>query len=189
MQKWVLANTKVNDVFLSTNELNFALNGLTGRKEVNGRTSHNSMFLDIGKRYSVAALMLYGNDSEERKKLLREYSVDYLYWDYYWIQSEYVFDDTGKLTSWYDPLIVEDTPAYNELMKKYNVSFFKQHTWPDPAVKGEYIKQIDLLFIIPYQFNLGHPWHPDLDNYLQEVWNYTQSGTVVSRIYKIVNVD
>jgi len=189
MQKWVLVNTKVNDVFLSTNELNFALNGLTGRKEVNGRTSHNSMFLDVGKRYAVAAVMLYGNDSEERKKLLREYSVDYLYWDYYWIQSEYVFDDTGKLTSWYDPLIVEDTPVYNELMKKYNVSFFKQHTWPDPAVKGDYIKQLDLIFILPSQFNITHPWNPGLDKYLEEAWSYSQGGVLVSRIYKVVSVD
>jgi len=187
MQKWVLGNTDVNDVFLSTNELSFALNGLTGRKEVVGRKSHNSMFLDVDKRQAAAAVILYGNDTIERKRLLEEYSVDYFYWDYYWIQSEYYFDNSGKMTSWFDPLSLEDNTAYNDLVQRYNISFFKQHTWPDPAVKGEYIKQIDLIFILPTQFDLAHPWHPDLDNYLEEVWSYKQDNVVLSRIYKIVN--
>jgi len=188
MQKWVLANTRVNDVFLSTNELSFAMNSLTGRKELVGRKSHNSMFLDVDKRQAAAAVILYGNDDEERKRLLTEYSVDYLYWDYYWIQSDYTFDDTGRLSSWFDPLLLEDTPEYNGIIRKYNISFFKQHTWPDPAVKGDYIKQLDLIFILPSQFNITHPWNSGLDKYLEEAWSYSQGGVLVSRIYKIVNV-
>ncbi len=187
MRDWVLKNTAVNDVFLSTNELSFALNSLTGRKEVIGRRAHNSMFLDTNKKQVDAAIMLYSNDTEERKRLLKEYSVDYLYWDYYWIQSDYYFDDSGKLSSWFDPIILLDTPEYEALMTKHNISFFKQHTWVDPAVKGPDMAQFDLLFILPYQFNLTHPWHPDLDNYLEEVWTYAQGGVLVSRIYKIVN--
>ncbi len=189
MQKWVLKNTDVSEVFLSTNELSFALNGLTGRKEVIGRRAHNSMFLNMDERQADAAIVLYGNDSEERKKLLKEYSVDYLYWDYYWFQSEYHFDNTGEITSWFDPIAFLDTPEYEKLVKKYNLSFFKQHTWLDPTVKSPSMKQFDLIFILPYQFNLTHPWHPDLDNYLEEVWDYKQNNQVISRIYKIVNVD
>jgi len=187
MQAWVLKNTGVNDVFLSSNELNFALNGLTGRKQVNGRRVHNSIFLDTDQRQMAAAIMLYGNDTAERKKLLQDYKVKYLYWDYYWIQSEYTFDSTGKLTSWFDPLVVRDTPAYRDLIQKYNLSNFKYHTWLDPAVKGQLMKQDDLIFILPSQFNMTHMWSPDLDNYLQEVWSYSQNGVVISRIYKIVN--
>ena len=189
MQEWVLQNTDVNDVFLSTNELNFAINGLTGRKQVNGRRAHNSMFLDIDERQAAAAIMLYGNNDEERKKLLQEYSVDYLYWDSYWIQSEYYFDNQGKMTGWFDPLVIHDTQENQELLNKNNISFFKQHTWLDPATKGDYIKQFDLLFILPTNFNLTHPWHPELDTHLKEVWNYTQNGVVVSRIYRIINVE
>lgn len=189
MQEWTLKNTDVNDVFLSTNELSFALNALTGRKEVIGRRAHNSMFLNMDERQVDAAIMLYGNNIEERERLLREYSVDYLYWDYYWLQSDYHFDNTGKMTSWFDPILFPDTLKNNELVKKYNLSFFKQHTWIDPTIKDPTMKQFDLLFILPTQFNLSHPWHPDLDNYLEEIWNYTQNNQVISRIYKIVNVD
>jgi hypothetical protein len=189
MQKWVLSNTRVNDVFLSTNEVSFALNALTGRKEVNGRRAHNSMFLDSDKRYAVAAIMLYGNDSSERKKLLRDYSVTYLYWDYYWFQSEFVFDDSGKLVSWFDPLMFIETPEIDALMSQFNITTFKQHTWLDPTVRDEAMKQEDVLIVLPNQFNITHPWHPDLDNYLQEVWNYSQNNMVLSRIYKIINLD
>jgi hypothetical protein len=189
MQKWVLANTKVNDVFISTNELSFALNALTGRKEVSGRRAHNSMFLDSDKRYAAAAVMLYGNDTQKRKELLKEYSVKYLYWDYYWMQSDFVFDKDGKLTSWFDPLMFIETPEYDALLSAYNITAIKQHTWLDPTVREENMKKYDVLIITPNQFDMAHPWHPDLDNYLQEVWNYSQGNTVISRIYKIVNVD
>ncbi|MBN2052404.1 hypothetical protein JW756_02790 [Candidatus Woesearchaeota archaeon] len=189
MQKWVLQNTDVNDVFLSSNELSFALNGLTGRKEVTGRRAHNSLFLDTDKNQLAAAIMLYGNDSAERKKLLKDYNVKYLYWDYYWIQSEYNFDNNGKLTSWYDPLSVRDTQYYQEQIMKYNLTNFRYHTWLDPAVKGPLMKQEDIIFILPNQFVINHPWHPDLDNYLQEVWNFSQNNMAVSKIYRIVNVE
>lgn len=188
MQNWVLQNTDINDVFLSTNELNFALNGLTGRKQVNSRRAHNSMFLDVDKRQLAAAIMLYTNDSGERRRILKEYSVDYLYWDYYWFQSEYYFDDQGKMTGWFDPIIIHDTREHREVLNRNNISFFKQHTWLDPTTKHDRIKQFDLIFIIPTNFNLTHPWHPDLDNYLKEVWNYTMDRAVVSRIYRIINM-
>jgi hypothetical protein len=189
MQKWVLSNTQVNDVFLSTNELSFALNALTGRKEVNGRRAHNSMFLDSDKRYAIAVIMLYGNDSAERKKLLKEYSVKYLYWDNYWIQSDFMFDNDGKLVSWFDPLMFIETPETGNLVQQYNITAMKQHTWLDPTVRDEAMPQEDVLIVLPSQFNMTHPWHADLDNYLEEVWNYAQNNVVQSRIYKIVNLD
>jgi hypothetical protein len=188
MQSWILKNTDVNDVFLSTNELSFAINGLTGRKELIGRRAHNSLFLDNEPRQAAAAIILYGNDTEERKKLLKEYSVDYFYWDYYWIQSDYSFDDSGKLTSWFDPITMLDNPEYGEIVTKYNLSVFRQHTWPDPAVRYDMKAQLDLIFVLPYQFSMTHPWNPDLDQYLQEVWNYQQGDTDIAKLYKIVNI-
>jgi len=83
-----------------------------------------------------------------------------------------------------------DSPEKQETLKAYNVSFFTQNTWIDPAVKGEYVKKFNLLFISPQNYNsFAHPWNNGLDSYLQEVWNYSQSGAVVSRLYKIVNID
>ena len=189
MGDWVSENTDVNDVFLSTNELSFVVNAMSGRKAVTFRRGHVDLFTDMDKRMIDAAIMLYGNDSTKREELLKEYDAKYLYWDNYWIMSDYQFDNQGKLVNVFDPLLVFKTDERLSALSKYNISFYEQHTWLDPAVRGDWVKKADFLFILPNQFNLTHPWHPDLDNYLEEVWNYDQGGQVVSRIYKIVNVN
>ena len=189
MQKWVLANTDVNDVFISTNELSFALNALTGRKLVTLKRGHTDLFTNASKNMLDAAIILYTNDTRARREILKQRKVKYLYWDYYWIRSEYYFNKQGQITGTFDPLVLFDTNNTRALLRHYNISFYSQHTWLDPAIRQPDVKQFDLIFILPYQFNLTHPWHPDLDNYLEEVWDYSQNGVVISRIYKIVNVD
>lgn len=185
MQEWVVANTGVNDVFLSTNELDFVVNALTGRKVLNGRRSHNSAFIDMDGRYADAAVILYGNSTKLRVELLKKYRVKYLYWDYYWIQSEYYFDKDGRMAGTFDPLLVFDSQEYRDYFERNNVTYFKMNTWVDPAMKSEDIPKYDLLFIIPNQWNWEHPWSAGLDPYLKEVWKYEQGGQVMSRIYEV----
>ena len=187
-QKWILSNTDVNDVFLSTNELSFALNALTGRKVMITRRSQNSPFLDIDQREADAAIILYGNDSEKRKELLKKYNVKYLYWSNYWIQSEYYFDNQGKIVGWFDPIIVKDIKNYRGYFDKYNISYFSLNTWIDPAIKGEKIRKYDLLFVAPQNYrSFEKPWVEDLDNYLKEVWNYNYRNRTFIKIYRILN--
>ncbi|MBW2990853.1 glycosyltransferase family 39 protein [Candidatus Woesearchaeota archaeon] len=189
MQKWVLANTDVNDVFLSTNELSHALNGLTGRKLVTLKRGHTELFTNATKNMIDAAIILYSNNTAERERVIKERNAKYLYWDYYWIRSEYIFNEQGQLADTFDPLVIFDTPDSHALLKYHNISYYTRHTWLDPAIRDARVKQFDIIFILPYKFDFTHPWHPDLDNYLEEAWNFSQNGVVVSRIYKIVNVD
>jgi hypothetical protein len=186
MQKWILDNTNVNDVFLSTNELSFALNALTGRKVMITRRSQNSPFLDIDQREADAAIILYGNDSEKRKELLKKYDIKYLYWSSYWIQSEYYFDNQGKITGWFDPILAKDIKNYRHYFDNYNISYFILNTWIDPAIRGDKIRKYDLLFVSPQNYrSFEKPWARDLDNYLEEVWNYSYEGKIIAKIYKL----
>jgi hypothetical protein len=189
LSNYLVANTNVYDTILTSKELGFALNSLSGRKLVITRRAHTDPFIDLDSREIDAAIVLYGNSSAPRKELIQKYNIKYLYWDNYWIQSEFQINEQGQITGWFDPLVMFDSPEKQETLKAYNVSFFTQNTWIDPAVKGEHIKKFDLLFISPQNYNsFEHPWDNELDSYLQEVWNYTQSGVVVSRLYKIVNI-
>ena len=185
-KKWILSNTCINDIFLSTNELSFALNALTGRKVMITRRSQNSPFLDIDQREADAAIILYGNNSKKRKELLKKYNIKYLYWSNYWIQSEYYFDNQGKITGWFDPIIVKDIKNYKSYFDNYNISYFSLNTWIDPAVKGEKIRKYDLLFVSPQNYrSFEKPWVEDLDNYLKEVWNFKYENQTLARIYEI----
>ncbi|MEX0569551.1 MAG: hypothetical protein Q6363_010420 [Candidatus Njordarchaeota archaeon] len=186
MSKWVIENTDVNDVFLSTNELSFAFNALTGRKGVvTRRVSHHSPFLDIDQREADLAIILYGEDDSKRRELLKKYDVDYLYWNYYWIQSEYTIDQNGKIVSWYDPLVTRDTPYFREYLDRYNIRYYPLNTYPDPSKRGEEYTKSDLLFIVPQYRSFDRPWVEGLDKYMSLVWEHNEGGPTIARIYKV----
>lgn len=186
MQKWIMSNTDINDIFLSTNELSFALNALTGRKVMITRRSQNSPFIDIDQMEADAGVILYGNDSEKRKELLKEYNISYLYWSNYWIQSEYYFDEKGKIAGWFDPILVRDIKNYKEYFDTYNISYFSLNTWIDPAIKRDKIRKFDLLFVSPKNYrSFEKPWNEDLDNYLKEVWNYKYKSKKIGILFKV----
>ena len=186
MSKWVIENTDVNDVFLSTNELSFAFNALTGRKGVvTRRVSHHSPFLDIDQREADLAIILYGEDDSKRRELLKKYDVDYLYWNYYWIQSEYTIDQNGKIVSWYDPLVTRDTPYFREYLDRYNIRYYPLNTYPDPSKRGVEYAKSDLLFIVPQYRSLEQPWMEGLDKYMSLVWEYKEGDSTIARIYRV----
>jgi len=190
MQSWILSNTDVNDVFLSNNELSFALNALTGRKLVTIKRGHTEMFSDADKNMREATVMLFSNNTGNIRQLLKERDVKYLYWHINWINLEYQFDSSGKMTGMFDPFLLLDKPETRDLLLRNNISYSAQNTWIDPAIKNDNIKKFDALLITPQNYlNYTHPWNRNLDSYLQEVWSFSQGDTVVSRIYKIVNVE
>jgi len=185
MQKWVLDNTDVNDVFLSTNELSFVLNALTGRKVVITRRSQNSPFIDIEQREIDAAVMLYGNDTEKTRELLRKYNVKYLYWSYYWIQSEYTIEN-NKIMNYFDPILVKESHEFRDYFDKYGVRYIKMNTWIDPAMRGDEYRKYNLLFVLPKYRNYTRPWSESLDRYLNLVWEYKIENQTLVKIYKVV---
>lgn len=186
LQNFILQNTDVNDVFLSSNELGFSLNALTGRKLLITRRAQNSPFLSMDDRQMAAAIILYGNDDYKRVELLRQYNVKYLYWNYYWLQSDFTFDEQGQLIRWFDPIIVRDNPERTAELARYNITTMKQYTWIDPTVHEPLSKE-NLIIIGPYQWSFIQPWNPKLENHLNEVWTYNDANTgqVLSRIYEV----
>ena len=171
--------TDVNDVVLTTPELGFALNGLTGRKLVVTRRAQNDAFYDFDPNFRDASVILYGKPSKEttakKIELLKKYNIKYVYWDTYWIESEYRFDENFNIRDWFDPLIVFDTPSNRAYLGQYGVLFTPLFTWLDPTLKGPQFKQLNLLFIQPGYRSFDLPWKADLDPYLKEVWSHTST--------------
>ncbi len=179
LQKFVLENTDVNDVFISSNELSFALNSLTGRKLLNTRRAQNSPYLDMDERILASSAVLYGNDDELRKNFIEKYKIKYLFWDQDWIPTEYRIENGNVLP--FDPLNLFDTEEKRKFLANLNISYQAQHTWIDPALAGETYKKFDLLLIVPKYISIEQPWNGGLNDYLEEIFNFDNT----TKIYKI----
>jgi len=183
---YFIESGEVNDVVLTTKELGFSINALSGRKLISVRRAQNDPFIDMDPREIDHAIMLYGNDDVMIKSLLKKYGVDYLYWNQYWFQSEYSFDNSGKVVNNVDPLFVFDSEENRKVLDDNGVKYIVQNTWVDPALRGEDYQTFDLLLISPENYqSFGAPWNSGLDNYLTEVWRYEHEDQVLSKIYKV----
>jgi len=183
-REWVLANTKVNDVFLTDNEDGFALNAVTGRKMVTYRRTHASPYTDMNQRMLDAGLMLYGNNDTLREELIKKYNVKYLYWEPQWINMEFSFDDKGQIQSLFDPLSIEYTPEREQLLRDNNVSYFRTVWYLDPAWQENFPKR-DLLIITPSRYDYNNPWNEKLDKYLHVAKEIKYQNQVATRIYEM----
>jgi len=186
LKDYLSENSNVNSIILTTKEIGFAVNSISGRKLVITRRAQNDPFLEMDSRELDVAIILYGNNTEKKKELIKKYNLSYLYWDYYWIQTEYYFDEKGKLVGSFDPLILFDSKEKREELIKYNISFFIQNEWVDPSMKGPQYKKFDLIFVSPENYyNETNPWKPDINPYLKEVWSYEYSGQKIARLFEI----
>lgn len=179
--------TSVNDVFLSTKELGFMLNGLTGRKLVTNRWLHqNDPYLDLPARDLAAAVMLYGSDQSARLALLRQFGVKYLYWDFNWEATEYQADRSGQVVKM-NPLHPLDRPEARALLDRYGVKYVPSLTWPDPSVNQPvHYRQYRLLLVSRENYRKAdRPWEPGLDPYLEEVWAHQENGRKLAVLYKV----
>ncbi len=179
-------NSGVNDVVLTTKEVGFAINALTGRKLVVARRAQNDAFEDMDSRELDAAVMLYGNNASLISDLLKKYRVKYLYWDTFWVSSEYRFDSKGRLIGWFDPLMAFDAPQNRDYLERNNVSYLARNTYVDPSLRSKYHPRFDLLLVSPANYrSLEKPWRPALDNFLEEAWSKESGGRKVVVIYKV----
>ena len=153
IQNWVEENTDKNAVFLSHDELSFALNGLTGRKVVIERRTHFNPYVDFDQRNADAAVMLYGNDSGKTLELLKKYNVSYVYWDVSYIQF-----------SQREPMLVR--PSYEEYLGRYGVSYQPVEWYLDPAWDPLY-KKYPLLAVSPAKADWQQPWSDELQKHLK----------------------
>ena len=185
MSAWVMQNTGLNDVFLSTNENSFALNALTGRKILTNRITHSSSYVDMDQRMMDAAIILYGNNEDLRTQLIEKYHVKYLYWEYNWINMEFSFNQDGQFQGLFDPYMVLDTPEHRQYLSENGVNFTLVHTWRDPAYHNPLAPQYDVIVVLPSQFNPVQPWSDELQARLALVQEFNQSGQTAARIYAI----
>ena len=188
LEKYLINNTDLNDVILSTKELSFAVNSVSGRKVmVNKWAQTANPYENMPERDMDASIILYGNDTKEKLKLIKKYNVKYIYWNIYWTNSEYIYNkSTMDIISYRDFLLTLDTPENRKKLDKYNVSYYPEHTWMDPACAGEHIRKFDILIISPKNYyNNTNPWKPDLNQYLEEVWSYSENGQKIAVLYKV----
>ncbi len=183
-----------NTIILSTNELSNTLTGMVGPSIISGRYAHFYQFVDYQPYWFDAAVMLYSNNSENRLETLKKYSTKidgefYLYWDFYWYNSEYTFDKFGRMSYYYNPYKFYDR-KYDKLLSENGIEYFseKQSFEPNTYNRPQF-RKFDLSILSPSNYhNQSNPWNPDLNNYLEEVWSYDYNGQKIARLFKI-NLD
>ena len=191
--KFVNQNDLTNNIFLSTNELSFAIFGVSSVDIISGRASHFFNFGDFQEYWLDAAIILYSNDTNKRESLIEKY-IDlsrggelYLYWDYYWINSDWQFDNEGRANP-FDPLRFEDSEKLRKILDENQVKYFvKKNDIFEPSARHRNdIVKLDILYISPNNYNnYTNPWNNDLENYLEEVWRYEENGNLLGKLYKI----
>ena len=179
-------NTRISDTILTTKELGFAVNALSGRKLLATRRAHNDAFVDMDERELDEALILYGSDPKMRRALLRKHKIDYLYWSDYWIRSEYRFSAQGKLTGTFDPLIAFATEEHERLLRDNGVKFRVATTWVDPAFRGKKYPRFKMILVLPSNYRGARtPWRADLDPLLEKVWHFETRGREIACLYRV----
>lgn len=184
---WIRENSEPNDVFLSTNELSFKVAALTGRKVLVTRRAQNDAFVDMDVRNRDAAILLYGDDPEKTRELLLEHGVDYLYWDFYWVESEYELDRRGRIVGTFDPLLMFAELGYGEELARYGVRTRTLRSWVDPSIQGEDVPKFDLTLVTPDNYRSSRrPWSATLDRFLEPVFRVdSRGGEPVARIFAV----
>ncbi len=187
LQSYILANTSINDVFISTNELSFMINALTGRKLVVSRRAQNDAFMqDFDDRELDAMIFFYGNDLSRKIDIIKKYNISYVYVDTEWPHTSFLFNDKG-LSSYVDPFLVFWSPQRESLLRQYGVKYVVAMWFVDPDVRGDNVRKYKLIIESPDNLDatgLG-PWRDDIDFLLEEVWSYSMNGVKVAALYKV----
>lgn len=188
IQEWVEKNTDKNAVFISHDELAFALNGLTGRKIVTERRTHYNPYVDMNERLADSAIILYGNNSEKTLELLKKYNISYLYWDINWLYDQ---NNQGGF-AYREPLLT--LPKYADYLKEYGVNYTRTKTYLDPAWVENYPKY-DMLAVVPATTDVFAPWSKTLAKHLKvetevTVQTQTRDGKITTiPVYRIYSID
>jgi len=187
--EYLRQHADAHSVVLSTKELGFALNAVSGIKLVSGRWAQNgSPFTDLSLRDGHLGVILYGKTSDLRQTLLEHYHPRYLFWSNYWVPSEYRFDRKGKVVGLFDPLIMFDHPKYRKLWDDAKLYYFSKSYWLDPSSKKPEVRRYKILINSPENYrSLHRPWHPSLDPRLKKVWSYREKGKERAALYQIVS--
>jgi len=185
LSEWIRKNTKVNDVFASTNEISFMLNGISGRKVLNSRRAHSGMYVDVDKRWADAAVLFYGNNSEKISEIIKKYNIKYLYWQANWVSLDFEIEN-GNIVNIFDPLLIKDIKEYEEYLSKNGVKYIKINFWLDPANRNSDVKKFDTLLVLPYKIDDFDPFSPEFKKHLKEIKDFRHNNITIGKIYEVV---
>lgn len=171
IKEWVSENTMPDDVFLSHEELSFAISSLTNRKIVTCRRTHFSPYIDIDERMADSSVMLYGNNSEKTSELLEKYNVSYLFWDANWL----VFSQREP------PIFLS---KYENYISQNGVKYQKGDYYLDPAWE-EWYPKYEVVAPLPYREDPLKPWSDELDSRLTLLKTFYIEGKEYAKIYRI----
>ena len=185
LARWAVANTKPDDVLLSTNELSFAWSALTGRKTLVSRRAQNDAFLDMDERNADAAVILYGHDDALRRQRLTRWRVRWLLWTTDWADGEYIVRG-GQLIATNDPLGWFSDAARDTAAARAGVQLEHERTWVDPALQSPDIPRFDLTRVARANYTRPEqPWTPALDPLLEDAWHYEEGGHRIATLYRV----
>ncbi len=187
LEKYLKENLTINDVVVTSKELGFAINSISGIKLISGRWAHNGdPYSDLPQKETDLAIILYGDNLKYKKELLKKYNSHYLYWDYRWISQEFIFDEKGNLLDYSDPLMTLNKDKYKTQLINNNVKFIEYTGKIDPTVSSDEYRKFDLLIISPENYRSAEkPWNENLDESLEEVWSHKQNGQKIAILYKL----
>lgn len=181
--EYLKKNSDVNDVVLTNKELGMSINSLTGRKIVAYPVGHKSMVYDFNERERDLAIMLYGNNNEKRRELLNKYDVEYFYWDAYWLQSEFIQDESGQIAGYFDPIEILNTKENKRVLEENGVKFTEERLELNPNMRGK-VTKFDVLLVHP-NHNIMHPWNEALDEFLVLEKEVKSQGQTAARLYRV----
>lgn len=185
--EWINNNTNLSDGFVSTKELGSAVNALTGRRFISIRRNQHALTSEVDERELDLALLLYSNDNSVRDMVIDKYDIKYLYWNYYWFDSEFVVVN-NSLVDFFDPImLMYNTDVENTLINN-NISYVFNNMIVDSAKRNEPgVDSFDVLIVLPSQRGVFNPWAKELDDYLFPVWDYSRDNVTYSIIYEVKN--
>jgi hypothetical protein len=192
LQAYLMEKTSPHDVILSSNEVSFALNAISGNNVLLSRRAHNDPFVDFDRYQMDGAIMFYGSDPQKRLALMKKYNVSYLYVDSVWLPTEWQFSKEGALVGYSDPILLFYSPQKEAELVLNGIKYKKTHGYVDPSVRGPNVKTYDLLIVTIDNYNInqnGMPlgkgiWNPGIDGSLTEVWSKFDSNRYAI-LYKV----
>lgn len=165
---WISKNTERTDVFLSHEELSFAVNSISTRNVLISRRTHFSPYLDIDRRIADASIILYGNNTQKADELIGKYGLKYVYWDANW--AHFMQMETHLTSTEFERYLTEN-----------GVPFQKGNGYLDPAWSS-YHPKYDVLVVLPEDET---PWSSNLQSRLVLEKAFYYQNQEFARIYRI----
>ncbi len=181
-------------VFLSNNELSFALHGIFAAKTLVGRQSHFFTFGDFQKLWLDASIIFYSNNLNNRYNTLKKYydiaSKEnlpmYLYWDYSWEQLDWT--KMGNKSFPFDTFRFEYSPKIIRTLDNNGINYtvIKNICFEPSGIGRSYVNKMNVVYVSQSNFyNSTNPWNPDLNKYLHLIWEFKRGGVVYAKLYKV----